>query len=449
MTHTTSPEPGLHGKERVRVIAAASAGNFAEWFDFGLYGVMATVIASHFFPADNPTVALISTYGIFALTYFTRPAGGLLAGWLADTFGRKAALFVSISIMTVGTGAIGLLPTYGAIGIAAPILLLLCRLLQGLGAGGEYGSAVTFISEHSTMKDRATNVSYMVASTFLGVLAAVGLASLATAIMSEAVFEDWGWRILFLVAVPLGLVGIYIRKHVSETPDFVKMSANRETTHVAATPVRTAFKTQWGTMLLFVMVIAVYALITPTLSSYFVTFLKETAGLSGGDAYNITLIADVLLILAALLAGRLVKRFGLYKIMFAGSIYVAIAAVPAFALSTTGFAGAILGGALLALGKGVLAVPAAFAISALFPANVRVTAGSLAYNVCVVLFGASGPLLGVWLNSHYDNSFAFSIYLGAVAIISAIATYLGRRKLQWSSFDTPTDDETQLTSANA
>src|SRR5699024_6809340 len=143
-----------------------------------------------------------------------------------DTFGRKVALFVSISIMSIGTGAIGLLPTYESIGVVAPLLLLLCRLLQGIGAGGEYGSAVTFISEHSTPSDRATNVSYIVASTFLGVLAALGLSSLATALLGEASFQNWGWRALFLLAVPLGLIGIYIRKFVSETPDFQKVSVS-------------------------------------------------------------------------------------------------------------------------------------------------------------------------------------------------------------------------------
>src|SRR5699024_5704918 len=213
-----------------------------------------------------------------------------------------------------------------------------------------------------TPSDRATNVSYIVASTFLGVLAALGLSSLATALLGEASFQNWGWRALFLLAVPLGLIGIYIRKFVSETPDFQKVSVSRAKSHETATPVRSAFRTQWTTMVLFVLVVAVYALITPTLSSYFVTFLTETAGLSGGEAYNITLIANILLVAAALVTGRLMKRFGMYNIMLTGSIYVAVVAVPAFLLSTTGFKGAVLGGILLALGKGLLAVPAAFAI---------------------------------------------------------------------------------------
>lgn len=435
MSHNYSPATSLSGGERVRVIAASAAGNFAEWFDFGLYGVVATVLAGQFFPAGDPTVALISTYAIFALTYFTRPAGGLLAGWLGDTFGRRAALFISISIMTVGTGLIGILPTYETIGIAAPIMLLACRLLQGIGAGGEYGSAVTFIAEHSSDKDRAVNVSYVVGSTFLGVLSAVGLAAATSTLLGDTAFETWGWRILFLLAVPLGLLGIYIRRRVSETAAFEDIAADRKETDTHATPIRTALKSQWPTIILFILIVAVYALITPTLSSYFITFLKGPGELSGGEAYTITMIADVLLIVAALVAGRLMQRIGLYKLMLFGSIFVAITAVPAFSLSTLGFAGAIAGGILLAAGKGALAVPAALSIAALFPANVRVTGGSLAYNLTVVLFGASGPLLGVWLNDQMNSPFAFSFYLAAIAAISAIATFIGRTRMGKSSFD--------------
>ncbi|MEO8284088.1 MAG: MFS transporter [Pseudarthrobacter sp.] len=426
---------GAESVNRLRVIVASAAGNFAEWFDFGLYGVLATVLASHFFPKGEPTVALLSTYAIFALTYLTRPIGGLVAGWLGDTLGRRTALFVTITLMSVATGAIGLLPTYASIGIFAPALLLLCRLVQGLGAGGEYGSAVTFLAEHSAPKQRATNVGYLVASTFLGVLAAVGAASLGTALMGDALFNTWGWRILFLLAVPLGLAGIYIRRKVAETPEFVEMASSRSQSHEAATPIRTALRTQWSTMVLFVLVVSAYALITPTLSSFFITFLKGPGGLSAGDAYGITLLVDVLLILAALAAGALMSRFGMYRLLLGGSLFVAITAVPAFALAATGYWGAVLGGALLAVGKGMLAVPVALSISQMFPARVRITAGSLAYNVCVVIFGASGPLLGVWLSEKAGTGLAFSLYLAIVAGIAAIATFIGRNRINMQHED--------------
>ncbi|WP_427017766.1 MFS transporter [Pseudarthrobacter sp. P1] len=418
------------GVNRVQIIVASAAGNFAEWFDFGLYGVLATVLASHFFPKGDPTVALLSTYAIFALTYLTRPLGGLVAGWLGDTLGRRTALFVTVTLMSVATGAIGLLPTYASIGIFAPALLLLCRLVQGLGAGGEYGSAVTFLAEHSSPKQRATNVGYLVASTFLGVLVAVGAASLCTALMGDALFNAWGWRILFLLAVPLGLAGVYIRRQVAETPEFVEMASNRARSHEAATPIRTALRTQWSTMVLFVLVVSAYALITPTLSSFFITFLKGPGGLSAGDAYGITLLVDVLLIVAALAAGPLMSRFGMYRLLLGGSLFVAITAVPAFALAATGYWGAVLGGALLAVGKGMLAVPVALSISQMFPARVRITAGSLAYNICVVIFGASGPLLGVWLSEKAGTGLAFSLYLAVIAGIAAIATFVGRNRIK-------------------
>lgn len=430
MTAETGQVHELRKQERVRVIAASSAGNFAEWYDFGLYGVLATVLASHFFPAEDPTVALLSTYAIFALTYVIRPAGGLIAGWLGDVLGRRAALFATISVMSLATAAIGLLPTYSSIGIGAPVLLLVCRLFQGLGSGGEYGSAVTFIAEHSSTHDRARNVSYVVASTFIGVLVAVGAASLFSSVLGEAAFDSWGWRILFLTAVPLGVLGVYIRRRVPETQKFQETVQEREKSQEAATPVRTAFRTQWPVMLIFVLVVSVYALITPTLSSYFITFLKGPGSLTDSSAYNITLLTDVVLIVAALVAGRLLSRWGMYRLLLSGSLFVAVTVVPAFVLAATSFWGAVLGGALLAVGKGVLAVPVALAISQMFPARVRITAGSFSYNASVVVFGATGPLLGVWLNGRFDNSYAFSVYLAAVAVIAVVATVSGRNYLR-------------------
>lgn len=207
------------------------------------------------------------------------------------------------------------------------------------------------------------------------------------------------------------------------------MAANTKS-HEAATPIRTALRTQWSTMLLFVLIISAYALITPTLSSFFITFLKGPGGLSAGDAYGITLLVDVLLVLAALAAGPLMSRFGMYRLLLCGSLFVAITAVPAFALATTGYWGAVLGGALLAVGKGMLAVPAALSISQMFPAKVRITAGSLAYNVCMVIFGASGPLLGVWLSEKAGTGLAFSLYLAIIAGIAAIATFVGRNRIK-------------------
>ncbi|MYW97362.1 MHS family MFS transporter [Amycolatopsis rubida] len=420
----------LTSQTRGQLIRAAVAGNFAEWYDFGVYGVVASSVAAHFFPSGDPTTALLSTYAVFALTYVSRPLGGLVAGWIGDTWGRRASLTITIVLMCTATALIGVLPTYAAMGVGAPALLLACRLLQGLGAGGEYGSAASFLYEHSSPRTRARNISYLVASTFLGVLAAVGVASLTSAVLGNAAFDAWGWRILFLLALPLGAIGIYVRLRVQETPQFRQLAHARGSRNQRATPIRDAFGQQWKTMLVFFFVVAVYALITPTVSSYFTTFLKGPGQMSSSDAYSITLITDGILVVAALAGGRIMERVGLHRLMVGGAAFVAVFSVPAFVIAAQGYVGGIVGGVILATGKGMLAVPAALAIAYMFPTETRVTAGSFAYNATVVLFGGSGPLLGVWLNSQVGSEYVFGVYLSAVALVSVIAASVGRLRLK-------------------
>lgn len=429
MTSTHS-KTVLSPLERRKAIVAAAAGNFSEWYDFSVYGVVAAVIAMNFFPAEDQFVALLSTYVIFALTYITRPLGGLVTGWIADTYGRRPALALTIGVMTVATAAIGILPPYAAIGIAAPILLLSCRLLQGLGAGGEYGSAISFLYEHSAPERRARTISYLVSSTFLGVLAGVGLASVLSAIIGDEAFAEWGWRVLFLIALPIGLIGMYIRKHVQETPEFIALRKADELANVKPTPVRDTFRSHKVTMLVFILAIGIYPLVTTTITSYFTTFLVGTVKIVPSEAYTITLITDVALILAALGTGVIADKIGMYRTLFSGAILVAVLGVPIFLIASSGHFAAILAGIILGACGGVLAVPAALAVSQMFPPTVRVTAGSFSYNVTVILFGATGPLLGVALTGQSGNVYAYGIYLSAIAVVSAVAIFLGRNRIR-------------------
>jgi MHS family proline/betaine transporter-like MFS transporter len=246
-----------------KTILSAAIGNFAEWYDFAIYGVVATIMAKQFFPAGDPTTALISAYVVFGLTYVSRPLGGLIAGWLGDTFGRRRALSFTIILMCSGTALIGFLPSYAEIGIFAPLLLTACRLVQGLGTGGEYSSAISFVYEHSDPRTRPIRISYLVTTTFLGIASSVLVASLCSGILGEEAFDAWGWRILFWFAAPLGLVGLYLRSKVAETPDFEEVVAARKETRVKATPIRSTFRTQASAMLLFFCIVSAYALITP------------------------------------------------------------------------------------------------------------------------------------------------------------------------------------------
>ncbi|BAH47158.1 MFS transporter [Rhodococcus sp. NPDC019627] len=413
-----------------RAITAAAIGNFAEWYDFAVYGVVASIMALHFFPSSDPVVGLISAYVVFGLTYVSRPIGGLIAGWLGDTLGRRRALSFTILLMCAGTALIGFIPSYNAIGVLAPILLTLCRLVQGLGTGGEYSSAISFVYEHSQARARPIRISYLVTTTFLGITSAVLIASLCTTVLGDEAFEDWGWRVLFWLAAPLGLAGMYLRRKVSETPQFKQLAADRETSEVKAAPIRSTFRTQATAMILFFCIVSSYALITPILSSYFITFIQLSGGLTSGQSYNVSLAINVVMIATTLAAGRVMFRYGLQRTFIVGGLFIAVVSVPAFAISTLGIVGALIGGSLLSIGKGLVAVAAAMAMSYMFPAKVRVTAGAFAYNVCTILFGAAGPSLGIWLNSVTGSNITFSVYLAIVGALSAIAAIIGRQRLK-------------------
>ncbi|MEU0948674.1 MFS transporter [Streptomyces canus] len=412
-----------------KVIASAAIGNFVEWYDFAIYGVVASILAKQFFPAGDPAAALISAYLLFGITYVSRPAGGLLAGWLGDTLGRRRALSFTILLMCAGTVLIGFIPSYSTIGIAAPIMLAVCRLIQGLGTGGEYSSAIAFVYEHSDPNVRPARISYLVTMTFLGITTSVLAASLCTAIVGEAAFEAWGWRILFLLSAPLGIIGVYLRNRVAETPEFAKVNAAPTAKKTKTTPIRTAFRTQARTMVLFFCVVSSYALITPVLSSYFITFMQNSGGISHGQSYWISVVTNLVMIGATLIAGRLMTNHGLQRTFIVGGLFIAVVSVPAFAVSTHGVAGALVGGSLLSIGKGIVAVAGAMAMSYMFPPQVRVTAGAFAYNVCTITFGAAGPAIGLWLNDTTGTSTAFSVYVAVVGALSVVAAIIGRKRL--------------------
>lgn len=423
----SSPELEFTGRRRLRIILAASAGNFAEWYDWGVYGVVATIIATRFFPPGDAVVALLNTYAVFALGYLARPFGGIVFGRIADKFGRRRGLSITILVTCAGTAAMGLLPTYGEIGLLAPVLLVVCRLAQSMGAGGEYANAISFVYEHSRGRHRARNVAQLVATTFLGIMVGSVLARLASAVMSPAAYNAYGWRILFLVALPLAAAGYYLRSRVEETPEFEELAKVRRETAAESSPVRSTLRQQWPAMTVLLVCTASYALISTTITSYLTTFLTSVNGLSTDDAYNATVLSNIAVIIATLGAGFLCDRIGLRRTLTSAGVVVTIAAVPVLALAAHGLAGGLVGSFLIGACKGLIAVPALLALSAIFPSPVRVTAGALAYNVAQALFGGTGPIIGVWLNSTTGSPYGFGVYLAVLALVTVIGSVAARK----------------------
>ena len=421
-----STELEFTGARRRRIIIAASAGNFAEWYDWGVYGVVATIIAAKFFPEGNPTAALLNTYAVFAAGYIARPLGGILFGWIADRHGRRRALSISILLTCGGTALMGLLPTYAQIGLLAPALLLVCRLAQSMGAGGEYASAISFVFEHSPAERRARNVSGLIATTFIGILCGSVFARICSSVLSKQDYETFGWRILFLIAVPLAVFGVYLRSRVEESPEFEMLARAREKANVIATPLRDALRSQWLTIVIFIICTASYALLSTTITSYLTTFLIKVGELDNTEAYNATIVSNVLVIAGTLAMGPVADRIGLRKALGLAGLVVAILAVPSLALAASGGFGSFTGSAIIGACKGVLALPALLAVSQIFPTAVRVTAGALAYNIAQAVFGGTGPIIGVWLNEVTGGPFGLGVYLAILGLITVVVTMRAR-----------------------
>jgi MHS family proline/betaine transporter-like MFS transporter len=416
-------------RDRRRTIIAASAGNFVEWYDAGVYGITATVIAMTLFPATlSPTIALLNTYGVFAISYLLRPIGGLVFGRIADKLGRKRALSVTIIITSLATGLIGLIPTYQGIGWLAPIILLLLRLIQSMGTGGEYTTAISFVYEHGEKGHKARSVGALTSLTFVGFLIGALFSTILTATLPGTGYSTYGWRILFLLAIPMGLIGLYLRRRTEDGPEFKALQKLRELEKIAATPIKDAFRLYWGRMLLFFLFMGSWSSFATLLTNYLPTFLKANKALNPTEANAANLLASVFIVVFVLLFAPVADRIGLKNSMIIACVVLIIGIFPGYLLAGSGLVGGFVGAAILGLCKGVLAVPILLAASQIFPAGVRVTAGGFSYNMSSSILGGTAPFVAVWLNSVTGNSFGFSAYLVFFGVVTLVITLICARR---------------------
>lgn len=404
-----------------KVTAGGSAGMFLEFYDYAIYGFLAAYIAVVFFPGDDPTAALLATYGVFALTFFFRPLGGFLLGSLADRIGRRAVLVLSLTLMTAAVGVIGILPGYATIGIAAPILLLLMRLVQGFSAGGEVGAAMTFVGEYAPASSRAFRMVWVQVGSFSALLTGTLLAWGLRGTLGEVTMNDWGWRIPFLVAVPLGLIGYLIRQRLDDTPEFRKL----QTTHESVEhPVKESVFVGEGLKSL------IRALTIPLLNSsgyyvifvYMPTYLVTSLDFSAQHSLALTSVALVVIIACMPFMARLSDRVGRRPVLLGSALAMAAIAYPAYWLMTLGsLASAIAGAAILAVVfSGHTGVVHAAMIE-LFPTRTRNTGYAIGYNVNTAIFGGGAPLLMTYLIAQTDSAAIPAFYAILTALGTAIA----------------------------
>ncbi|MFE3281225.1 MFS transporter [Nocardia sp. NPDC059239] len=410
-----------NGAARRKVLLAGTIGNFVEWYDFLLYGVFATTIATVFFPKSNPTAALLSTFAIFGVTFAVRPLGGILFGHLGDRFGRRLALVLSVMLMSASTVALGLIPSYAQIGVAAPVLLVLCRLTQGFSAGGEYTGTAVFVVEHTPYRQRGRTVSIPAAVVYItgavGALVAMAMTSTTT---SEQLIS-WGWRVPFLAAAPLALIGLYLRMRVSESPEFAALRAEG---HLESTPLKQAFKVAKKPMLILIGFTMAYA-VASYITTFILSYLTVTVKFSKTESLVVYLVLELVAAASCVLTGYATDRVGRKRIAVASALGLGAWAIPTFVLvQHSSLLGASLIAAVFGFFAGCVASTTALAIVELFPARVRSSASGLAYNICLVVFGGTTPYVGTWLVEK-GHLLAPGYYLAGVCGVAAVVAAIG------------------------
>jgi MHS family proline/betaine transporter-like MFS transporter len=427
-SQSSSAEPFSSGSVRRRTIVAASAGNFVEWYAAGVYGIVAVALSKQLFPAGtSPTIALINTYAVFAVSYLLRPVGGIVFGHIADRLSRKQALSVTIIITCLATGLIGVIPTYRLIGWLAPILLLVLRLLQSMGTGGEYSAAISFVYEHGRRGRKATAVGQAASLTFVGLLVGALASTILSGLMPAATYQSYGWRILFLLAVPMGLVGWYLRRRTEEGPEFQALQRMRGA-EKSTIPLVESLRRYWARIVVFIFFLGSWAVIGTLLTNYLPTFLDSNKSLSQTESNAANLLASFMVVVFVLAYSPFMDRIGLRKAMIIACIVLIVGIIPGFALAGSGLVTGFLGAAIIGICKGVLAVPALLSMSQLFPVDIRVTSGGLAYNMSASILGGTAPVIAVWLNSAFGSSLVFSSYIIFYGLLTLVITLICAKK---------------------
>ncbi|MGY1434318.1 MFS transporter [Streptomyces reniochalinae] len=414
------PAPDVGAPPWRRVLWAAMLGNAVEWYDNALYGILAVIMSRTFFPQSDPTVALLSTYLGLILSYAIRPIGGTLMGRLADVKGHKFVLTVTISLMSVGTLAIGVLPSYSALGVAAPVLLALCRLIQGLGASAEYTVATNFLLEHGPRHRRNYLSGWSVGSTSLGPLIASVLAYVLIVTLPSESFNSWGWRALFLLAAPLSLVTLHIRRHTTEAPEYRRALEEARKNGVEQAPFTEAVRHHWRDMLRAIGLGAGQRVGSFVIQSYFVTALVQN-GFGEDRALLAAILTYVVGAPAAIWGGRCADRYGGRRLLVWGYGVFVLFTVPTFlAIESGSFALAFVAVVVFTVINNVVGAPLTTAYVMSFPPHIRGTAAALNYNVGTTLLGGTAPLLATWLVGSTGTEVSFGWYMALICLASAL-----------------------------
>lgn len=400
-------------KEANKHVAAGIIGNVLEWFDYGLYGYFAVIISANFFPNDDPMASLILSFMVFGLGFIARPVGGVIFGRLGDKIGRKDMLSLTVIMMGGSTFVMGLLPTYQAIGIAAPILLTTARLIQGIACGGEWGNAVAFLGEYAKPNNRAFIVGFSQMGTATGLLLGALTGWLFNNIMTQEALYSYGWRIAFLLGIVIAFFGYYMRKGIEETPVF-------QGTEKVEAPVREVFKNHTGTMIRHFFLAATGHLTYWLIFSYMVTYVNVFLKLPMKTGFSLTAVTLLAYIIALPFFCSLADKFGRKPIMMVGGGGILLLGYPLFSVlaKITSFGSMTLVVSILAILFAAWNGPIMSLMNELYPTKVRVTGFSIPYQITSALFGGTAAMVATWLVSATGNVMAMPLYILAVMAMS-------------------------------
>jgi MHS family proline/betaine transporter-like MFS transporter len=411
-----APGGGKSSGMQRRVLLGGSVGQFIEFYDFTLYGLSAVVLSQLFFPGTSELAGLLAVFATFGVAFLVRPLGGLFFGALGDKIGRRRVLYITLLSIGLATAVMGLLPTYATIGALAPLLLVLCRAVQGFSAGGESVGAPAFVFEHAPLDKRGFWLTITLAATALPSVVSGTLILVLSQSMSSEAFMSWGWRIPFLIALPMALFGLWIRARTEESEAFKKVLAKESVKEYS--PVRETFRENKVRMLQVIFVMGLTAMGFYFLSGYFVSYVQTTGNLS--REASLLANAAAMLFYAVLLpvGGRLSDRLGRKKMLIAGSLALAVLSVPCFTLVTSGSLPLAIFGQLL------FVVPLCIYGGGCYPffveiftTRTRFTSAAISYNVAYAVFGGTAPFVGTALVAQTGVSAAPGYYMAAAAVI--------------------------------
>jgi MHS family proline/betaine transporter-like MFS transporter len=405
-----------------KAVLGVTLGNMVEWFDFALYSSMAVMIGDIFFHSESHTTQLIAIYATFAAGFLMRPLGSLVFGPIGDRFGRRAALTLSIALMAIATFCIALIPSYESIGIMAPILLVAMRMLQGLSTGGEYGGSVIFIAEHAPDNRRSFLTSWLEVGILSGFLLGGAVVSVLMLALGEETMRAWGWRIPFVIGGLLGMIALYLRLNLEETPIFKEMQENELKQVTNKKSLTSMLIEEWPNLLKSMGLVAIYNVCYYVVLGYIPGYLTNELGYSSSFGSVLGMVGTLSMLLLVPFSGLLADKVGRNRLVALGCILLIVFSIPAFTMLQTHNV-VLVYVAVLGLLVAQLLFEGAMGATlvSLFKAPVRFSALALSYNISVSAFGGTAPLINTWLIGETGNTMIPAYYLIAAAVVGLIA----------------------------